>query len=52
MKIRVQDEEVSFNLFEIVTHTNDKGACFKMDVTADANIDVPKQKHTPTPLVN
>lgn len=28
MKVRVQDEEASFNLFETMNHFKDKGICF------------------------
>nr|KYP68752.1 hypothetical protein KK1_022393 [Cajanus cajan] len=32
LKLRVQDEVITFNLFEATTLPNDKGACFRMDV--------------------
>ena len=31
MKVRVQDEEICFNLFEAMKHSNDKKDCFKID---------------------
>nr|KYP40384.1 hypothetical protein KK1_038276 [Cajanus cajan] len=31
-KLRVHDEVITFNVFEAMTHSNDKGACFRMDV--------------------
>lgn len=51
MKMHVQDEDVSLNLFEAMTHAKDKGVCFKMDVIDEANMDMPKQKQISTPLV-
>ncbi|GAU24667.1 hypothetical protein TSUD_322750 [Trifolium subterraneum] len=50
MKVRVQDEEVSFNLWEAMKHSKDKGVCFKMDATEDAILDVKKQLHKPSSL--
>jgi hypothetical protein len=50
MKVRVQDEEVSFNLWEAMKHSNDKGACFKLDATEEAILDARKQVHKPSPL--
>nr|KYP53597.1 hypothetical protein KK1_024492 [Cajanus cajan] len=32
LKLRVHDEVITFNVFEAMTHPNDKGACFRMDV--------------------
>ncbi|MCI85763.1 hypothetical protein A2U01_0107042, partial [Trifolium medium] len=40
MKVRVQDEDVSFNLWEAMMHPKDKGVCFKMDVIEEAILDV------------
>nr|KYP49358.1 Retrovirus-related Pol polyprotein from transposon 17.6 [Cajanus cajan] len=31
-QLRVHDEVITFNVFETMTHPNDKGACFRMDV--------------------
>ncbi|MCI68003.1 hypothetical protein A2U01_0089262, partial [Trifolium medium] len=50
MKVRVQDEEVSFNLWEAMKHPKDKGVCFKMDVFEEAILDVKKQVMKPSPL--
>lgn len=50
MKVRVQDEEVSFNLFEATKHSKDKGVCFKMNAFDEAIIYVWKQEHTPNLL--
>nr|KYP36322.1 hypothetical protein KK1_042568 [Cajanus cajan] len=36
-KLRVQDEEITFNVFEAMTHPNDKGTYFQMDVL-DENV--------------
>ncbi|XP_052723859.1 uncharacterized protein LOC128193791 [Vigna angularis] len=32
LKVRVQDEEVNFNVFEAMSHPNDDEACFQVDV--------------------
>ncbi|GAU47732.1 hypothetical protein TSUD_386910 [Trifolium subterraneum] len=50
MKVRVQDEEVSFNLWEAMKYSKDKGVCFKMDATYEAILDVQKQLCKPSPL--
>ncbi|MCI66521.1 hypothetical protein A2U01_0087779, partial [Trifolium medium] len=43
MKVRVQDKEVSFNLWEAMKHPKDMGVCFKMDAIEEAILDVKKQ---------
>lgn len=45
IKVCVQDEDVSFNLFEVIKHSIDKGAYFKLDAIDDAIMDVQKQVH-------
>lgn len=45
MKFRVQDEEVSYNLFNRY-----KGICFNVDVKEEAIIEVEKKIQNPTPL--
>jgi len=35
MKVRLDDEEVNFNIREAMKHSNDKGTCFKMDATEE-----------------
>lgn len=50
MKVRVQDEEVFFILFEAMEHSKDKGDYFLMDATDEAIMDVRIQVHLPTPL--
>ncbi|PNX96217.1 hypothetical protein L195_g019419 [Trifolium pratense] len=50
MKVRVQDEEVSFNLWEAMKHPNEKDMCFKLDATEEAILDVRKQAHKPSSL--
>jgi hypothetical protein len=50
MKVRVENEEVNFNLFEAMKHSKDKGACFKMDATDEVIMNTRKQLHMPTPL--
>lgn len=36
MKVIIKDEEVSFNLFEIVKNPKNKTMCFQMDTTNEA----------------
>ncbi|MCI48690.1 hypothetical protein A2U01_0069933, partial [Trifolium medium] len=43
MKARVQDEEVSFNLWEAMKHPKDKEVCFKMDAIEEAILEVQKE---------
>jgi hypothetical protein len=50
MKVRVQDEEVSFNLWEAMKHPKEKDVCCKLDATDEAILDVRKQAHRPSPL--
>ncbi|WJX18782.1 hypothetical protein P8452_08546 [Trifolium repens] len=50
MKVRVQDEEVSFNLWEAMKHSKEKDSCFKLDATEEAILDVRKQAHSPSSL--
>lgn len=50
MKVKVQDEEVSFNIFETIKHYKDKGFCFQLDAIEEAIKDVEKQLHDPSPL--
>jgi hypothetical protein len=40
MKLRVQDEEVSFNLWEAMKHQKEKDVCYKLDATEEAILDV------------
>ncbi|CAJ2666550.1 unnamed protein product [Trifolium pratense] len=49
MKVRVQDEEVSFNLWEAIKHPNEKDICFKLDATDEAILDLDALKEV-TPL--
>ncbi|KAK2359233.1 hypothetical protein QL285_084625 [Trifolium repens] len=50
MKVRVQDEEVSFNLWEAMKHPKEKDSCFKLDATEEAILDARKQAHSPSSL--
>lgn len=50
MKVCVKYEEVSLNLIESMKHSKDKGACFKVNATDEAILDVQKQAHISTPL--
>lgn len=42
MKVKVQDEEVSFNIFETIKHYKDKGICFQLEATEEAMKEVEK----------
>lgn len=48
MKVRVQDEEIDFNIFVVMNHSKYKRICFKIDATEEAVVDVEKQLHNPT----
>jgi hypothetical protein len=50
MKVKVNDEEVTFNIREALKHSKDKGACFKMDATEEVILTTRKQLHKRTPL--
>ncbi|KAK2363961.1 hypothetical protein QL285_088886 [Trifolium repens] len=50
MKVRVQDEEVSFNLWEAMKHPKEKDSCFKLDAREEAILDARKQAHSPSSL--
>lgn len=36
VKVRFKDEEVNFNLFEVIKHPNEKGVCYNIDVNDEA----------------
>nr|KYP36106.1 Transposon Ty3-I Gag-Pol polyprotein [Cajanus cajan] len=42
-KLRVHDEVITFNVFEAMTHLNDKGACFRMDVLDEVVLEATQQ---------
>lgn len=42
MKVRVQDEEVCFNLFEDMKNSKDTGDYFRIDATGEAIMEVKK----------
>ncbi|XP_058769279.1 uncharacterized protein LOC131643143 [Vicia villosa] len=50
MKLRVQDEEVCFNLFDAMKQPKDKNDCFRMDVTEESVVEVANQIHPSSPL--
>src|SRR3954468_22040227 len=50
MKLRVQDEEVCFNLFDAMKQPKDKNDCFRMDVTEASVEEVASQIHLSNPL--
>jgi len=50
LKVRVQDDEVNFNVFEAVQHPKDKQQCFKMDVIDEIYLSSRKQLTKTSPL--
>ena len=52
LKVRVQDDEVNFNVFEAMQHPKDKQQCFKMDVMDEIFLSARKQLTKASPLKN
>jgi hypothetical protein len=50
MKVRLDNEEISFNLHDAMKNSKDKGACFKVDALEEVIMDTRKQLHKPTAL--
>ena len=50
MKVRLDNEEINFNLHDAMKHPRDKGACFKVDAMDEVIMDTRKQLHKPTTL--
>ncbi|KAI5391416.1 hypothetical protein KIW84_076284 [Lathyrus oleraceus] len=50
MKVRVQNEEVTFDLFEAMKHSKDRNDSFRIDVIEDAIIEVSKHIHEISPM--
>ncbi|XP_058733404.1 uncharacterized protein LOC131605016 [Vicia villosa] len=50
MKVRVQDEEVTFNLFEAMKHPKEKHDVFRMDVIEEEVVGVANHVHISSPL--
>jgi len=50
MKVRLDNEEINFNLHDAMKHPIDKGACFKVDAMDEVIVDTRKQLHKPTTL--
>jgi len=50
MKVRLDNEEINFNLHNAMKHSKDKGACFKVDAMDEVVMDTRKQLHKPTAL--
>ncbi|XP_058761604.1 uncharacterized protein LOC131634997 [Vicia villosa] len=50
MKLRIQDEEVSFNLFDAMKQPKDKSDCFRLDATEEVAIEVASEIHLSNPL--
>ncbi|XP_014490641.1 uncharacterized protein LOC106753353 [Vigna radiata var. radiata] len=51
LKVRVQDEEVNFNVFEAMSHPSDEGECFKVDVLDEVCTRVGREIHISSPLM-
>jgi hypothetical protein len=49
MKVRVQNEEVAFHLFEAKKHLNDKHDSFRIDATEEKLVEVANQVHISNP---
>jgi len=49
MKVRVQDEEVAFNLFEAKKHFNVKHDSFRIDATKEGLVEIADQVHVSNP---
>ncbi|KAG2381148.1 uncharacterized protein HKW66_Vig0254650 [Vigna angularis] len=50
LKVRVQDEEVNFNVFEAMSHPNDDEACFQVDVLDEVCANNEKIAYVSSPL--
>jgi len=50
LKVRVQDDEINFNVFEAMQHPKDKQQCFKMDVIDENFLSARKQLTKASPL--
>ncbi|XP_019435443.1 PREDICTED: uncharacterized protein LOC109341924, partial [Lupinus angustifolius] len=50
LKVRVQDDEVNFNVFEALQYPKDKGQCFSIDVIDEVCYEVTKQPQSYDPL--
>jgi hypothetical protein len=50
MKVRVQNEEVTFDLFEAMKHSNDRRDSFRIDAIEVATFDVSKHIHEISPM--
>ncbi|XP_058742546.1 uncharacterized protein LOC131615049 [Vicia villosa] len=50
MKLRVQDEEVCFNLYDAMKQPKDKNDCFRMDATEESAVEVANHIHLSSPL--
>ena len=51
LKVRVQDEEVNFNVFEVMSHVSDEGECFKVYVLDEVCAIVEREIHISSPLM-
>jgi len=50
LKVRVQDDEVNFNVFEAMQHPKDKQQCFRMDVIDELFLSSRKQLTKASPI--
>ena len=48
--MRVQDEEVNFNVFEAMSHPKDIGGCFRVDMLDEVLMSSKKDLHSSSPL--
>ncbi|XP_057426208.1 uncharacterized protein LOC130719607 [Lotus japonicus] len=50
LKVRVQDDEVQFDLYEAIQHPKDKGQCFKIDIIDEVCREADKKPYVFDPL--
>jgi len=50
MKVRVQNEEVTFDLFKAMKHSKDRSDSFRIDVIEEAILEVSKHIHEISPM--
>ena len=50
LTMRVQDEEVNFNVFEAMSHPKDIGGCFRVDMLDEVLMSSKKDLHASSPL--
>nr|KYP46524.1 hypothetical protein KK1_031873 [Cajanus cajan] len=50
LKVRVQDDEVNFDVFEAMKHPSDKAGCFRVDVIDELCLEAQRNFSVATPL--